>query len=159
MIQEQRTFLDPHIGRHNAALPQMEHVAGHEFLRATGHPRAVAPHPCLHAQLLPQQRQHLLRVALLKITQDRIEDEQSRDDRSLDDLAQKDLNDDRRFQQPRNRCPKLPHQFPQRDALLLNHRIRPKLLQPRLRLRSAQAKATVDNDAWKHILVGHRAGS
>src|SRR5208282_3999337 len=71
LIHQQRAVAHPHVGGHDGALAQMNQVLGHHFLRADGVLLAVAAHTSLDAELLPQQRQHLLGFALLQETKHR----------------------------------------------------------------------------------------
>ena len=54
LVHEQRAVSDLHVRRHDAALAQMEDIAGDEFFGRERDPLAVAPHARLDAQLLPE---------------------------------------------------------------------------------------------------------
>ena len=138
LVRQQRSLVHPHIRGHDAALAQMDDVAGHQFLRRQRGPRAVPANPRLHVQLLAQQRQRLLRAAFLQETQHRIQDEQPADHRRLHTLAEKELDDDRGLQKPGNGRPKPIEELLERMGLFLDDRIGAELLQPRLGLGRGQ---------------------
>ena len=98
---------------------------------------AVAAHPRLHAQLLAQERQRLLRAAFLQQAQHRIQHEQPADHRRLHVLAEEELDDDGRFQQPGDGRPKTLEE-PSAGGLFLHNRIGAELIQPRVGLGSGQ---------------------
>ena len=139
LIHQQRAVAHPHVGGHDAALAQMNQVVGHQFLRADGVPLAVAPHAGLDVELLPQQRQRLLGFALLQKTEHRVHHQQPGDDARLDPFAQEKLDDDGRFQQPRDRRPEPAEELAQRMRLFLAHGVGAELGEPRAGFGGSQA--------------------
>jgi hypothetical protein len=124
-------------------LAQVNHIPGHQLLRGQIGPRSVTADTGHDLELLARQSQRSLGAAFLHQAKQCIQDQQAADDRRFDSLAEKELQDNRGFQQPGNRGPETFEEVFQRLGFPLDDCIRTELLQPNAGLGRRQASATM----------------
>jgi hypothetical protein len=105
LVDQNGAVDQPNVSRNDGAERQLDHVALHQFGRWQRFPDAVAPRRCGQRQAGFQRVECRLGAALLEKSQADIEQQENCDGGGFKIFAEPQLQQDRRFEHPRNRCP------------------------------------------------------
>ncbi len=127
LIDEERPFNDPQIGRDDLAERKLHDVVGNEVRRCHVLPGAVALHACPQREALLEQRQRGIGARFLEHAEPDVKEQQRRDRNRFEMFADHDLQRDRRFEHPRHRRPEMVHDPLDRVHPLLVNAVRTEL--------------------------------
>jgi len=116
---------DLRIRRNDAAEREFDDVVPHERSGGNDGPRALTAHRCVQCESRFQRGQRRLGTARLDVRQSRIEHQQRENDSRLQIFVQHELQDRRRFEQPRHGRPERPQDVAQRMVRHIRDGIRP----------------------------------
>lgn len=107
LVERHHSIEQHQIGWDDIARPDVHYIAGDQLRGGQTAPMRIPQYPRVDLQLAAQQRQCVVRAALLYESDDGIENEQKQDDQRLLGAAKHYLQHDHRFKHPWHRPPKL----------------------------------------------------